>query len=121
MRFILLSTDLMLIAAAQGAADRRGVALTIHASVASATDQGDATAALAMIDLRTPGLNITDAVRGIRLAYDRARIVACGPHVHKQSLQAAVDAGCDEVITRGEFERRVDGLLAEVTASASRE
>jgi hypothetical protein len=38
--------------------------------------------------------------------------------VHKQSLEAAADAGCDEVITRGEFERRFDSLLAEITASA---
>jgi hypothetical protein len=40
--------------------------------------------------------------------------MACAPHVHEQSLAAAVAAGCDAVITRGQFEARVDAQLAQL-------
>ena len=44
------------------------------------------------------------------------RVMACGPHVHEASLARAVDAGCDEVATRGEFERRLNAALAELAS-----
>jgi DNA-binding NarL/FixJ family response regulator len=121
MQILFLSADLMMIAAAQGAADRRGVSLATRSCLDQVAETGVDAAALAFIDLRTPGLSIADAVPQIRRAHPRAKIVACGPHVHRQSLKAAAEAGCDEVITRGEFERRFDGLLAELTASADLE
>jgi hypothetical protein len=34
--------------------------------------------------------------------------------VHTEALEAAAAAGCDEVITRGQFERRFDALLAKL-------
>ncbi len=39
------------------------------------------------------------------------RIVACGPHVQKARLQAARDAGADEVLTRGAFDHSLPDLL----------
>jgi CheY-like chemotaxis protein len=118
MQAVLLSSDLMLIASAQGAADRRGVGLVTASSFDQNPTGSSPAASLVLIDLRAVGLDIAETVPRIRNSYPKARIVACGPHVHKQSLEAAADAGCDEVITRGEFERCFDNLLAQITASA---
>jgi CheY-like chemotaxis protein len=122
MQAVLLSSDLMLVAAAQGAADRHGVALRSAASAEQALEAcGDGYVTLVVIDLRTPGLDVSAFVPRVRQrAKPQAAVVACGPHVHKQSLAAAAAAGCDEVITRGEFDRRIDALMAELTALAAK-
>jgi hypothetical protein len=39
------------------------------------------------------------------------RVVAFGPHVHEERLAAARNAGCDEVVSRGEFFARLDAIV----------
>jgi DNA-binding response OmpR family regulator len=39
------------------------------------------------------------------------RVLAWGPHVEKTLLQAARDAGADEVLTRGAFEHSMEDVL----------
>ena len=127
MQAVLLSSDLMLVSVAQGAADRHGAILAVAGNVEQAVAAiGDEATGLVVIDLRLPGLDVAAFVRRVRGAKppatadlrQAAKIVACGPHVHKQSLAAAA-AGCDEVITRGEFDGRIHTLLAELTAPAA--
>lgn len=120
MQVVLFSADLMLVAAAQGAADRRGVQLVSAANAERALDAvRDETARIVVIDLKAPGLQVGQLVPQLKLAASKdVTIVACGPHVHEQSLAAAAAAGCDEVITRGQFERGIDALLAKLTARA---
>jgi CheY-like chemotaxis protein len=111
----------MMIAAAQGASDRHGIELTAAGNSEQAVTLSDAASAVA-IDLRTPGLDVEALVPRLReAAQPQAAIVACGPHVHTESLAAATSAGCDAVITRGQFERRFDALLAGLTARAAKE
>jgi CheY-like chemotaxis protein len=112
MHAILLTADLMLISAAQGAADRHDAELTVAPNAAAVSDaMRRRPAQLVLIDLRTPGLDIHELVPTVRDLASDASIVACGPHVHEASLAKAAAAGCDEVITRGEFERRLDATL----------
>jgi DNA-binding NarL/FixJ family response regulator len=115
MQAILLSSDLMLMSTAQGAADRHGVGLVAANGAEQAIQlcSEDGTR-LVVIDLRLPGLDVADLVARVRSAKPRAAVVACGPHVHTQSLAAATAAGCDAVFTRGEFDRRIDGLFATI-------
>jgi CheY-like chemotaxis protein len=122
MQVILLSADLMMISAAQGAADRHGVSLAVAGSGERAITLCDCDTALVAIDLRTPELDVAAVVPSVRdRAKPRAAVVACGPHVHTEALAAAAAAGCDEVITRGQFERRFDDLLAALTAPAAKD
>jgi CheY-like chemotaxis protein len=130
MRAVLLSGDLMLVSSAQGAADRHGVRLITAVSEEQALEaMRDAAARLVVIDLRLPGLDVAAFVSRVRSAkpwvdgarHEQAAVVACGPHVHEEALAAAAAAGCDEVITRGQFERRIDALLAELMAPAAKE
>ena len=111
MRVVLLSPDLMLVSAAQGAADRHGVDLTVAPDAGSAVKACE-DARLVVVDLRTPGINIESLMAELRGAATNVRVMACGPHVHEATLARAAAAGCDEVVTRGEFERRLDAALA---------
>jgi CheY-like chemotaxis protein len=117
MRFILLSSDLMLMSAAQGAADRHGATVAAVGDAAGVAERCAAeTIELVAIDLRTPGLDVSGVVKQIRNAAPQAVILAGGPHVQRDSLAAAVAAGCDEVVTRGQFEGRLDALVARLAA-----
>jgi CheY-like chemotaxis protein len=112
MNILLLSADLMLASAAHGTASRHG------AQLHSASDANGAIAicekfevALIVVDLRTPGLDIGALTASLKRAAEPPYILACAPHVHEASLAAARSAGCDEVVSRGEVERRLDGAM----------
>jgi len=63
-----------------------------------------------ILDLETPGLNITTLVEEVR-ADTEAPIVAYGPHVQAEQLRRAGAAGCD-VLTRGSFSSSIDDVLS---------
>ena len=70
-------------------------------------------AALVLVDLTTRGLDIASLVERARaLADSRPTIIAYGPHVHEAVLVAAEAAGCDQVLSRGQFMARVDASIA---------
>jgi hypothetical protein len=39
-------------------------------------------------------------------------IIAFGPHVHEALLDAATQAGCDEVFSRGQFFAQLDEIIS---------
>ncbi len=108
----------MLAAASQGAASRHAAELIVapHAEAALRACGEDAVRLLA-IDLRTPRLDVAALMAELRASCPGGvHVLAFGPHVHEASLAAAEAAGCDEVATRGEFERRLDAALARLAA-----
>jgi hypothetical protein len=48
------------------------------------------------------------------------RVVAWGPHVAKDLLQAARDAGADSVMTRGSFDHDLEEILLRLQSAAPR-
>ncbi len=73
---------------------------------------------LVMLDLQTPGLEIAVAVPAIKAALPQAKIVAYAAHVLEATLEAASAAGCDEVLTRGRFDREIEALVATASRAA---
>lgn len=77
--------------------------------------------ALAMI-ARVKGRGIGHQASGISIKQDPAaaslpiRVLAFGPHIEKNTLQAARDAGADDVLTRGAFDHHMDGVLTKLAA-----
>jgi DNA-binding response OmpR family regulator len=118
MRVVLLSGDLMLASAAQGAANRRRAALVVAPDAATAiAASADSDSRLMVVDLRSRALDLEALVKALRgAAATQVHIMACGPHVHEATLARAAAAGCDEVVTRGEFERRLDATLARLAS-----
>jgi DNA-binding NarL/FixJ family response regulator len=120
MTAVLFSTDLVAASAAAGAAARVKAPLTTALSLADLqTRLASAPARLVVVDLSTPGLNIHELVPLLRAAAPSARILAFGPHVHEARLAAARTAGCDEVVSRGQFHSRMEQIFAQVAAPAT--
>jgi CheY-like chemotaxis protein len=110
---LLITSDLACSSNVAGAAKHAGVELRTALGLAAIEGKlGPVCPSLAILDLSTAGLNPRELVPQLRprLA-DGARIIAFGPHVHAAALAAAREAGCDLVVSRGEFHARVDDYL----------
>jgi DNA-binding NarL/FixJ family response regulator len=113
MKALLLSSDLAVAARVSDEARRLGAELawapTFEALVARAEA---AEAALCVIDLAAPGLDVAAAIAGCKALASRPAVVAFGPHVHEARLAAAKAAGCDAVFSRGQFYGQLREILA---------
>lgn len=101
---LLVSPDLMLTSRVAGLVATIGGALET-VSLCTAQPKG-AAFDLVLIDLgslRPPADELLAQLRGTLSQPTAPRIVAFGPHVHKDRLQAALDAGADDAISRGEL------------------
>ena len=114
MNAILLSTDLMISSHVAGAAMRSGTQVRTASSVAALLEQAaEGQPSLVILDLSMPGIDPTQLVPQLKsLPVPTATIAAFGPHVHAARLEAAAAAGCDVVMSRGQFHAQVDALLA---------
>jgi hypothetical protein len=121
MAVVFVSSDLMAASRVEGSATRLNVPLRTAMSMESAAaSTADGKVELLIIDLASIRTNIAAAVSLLRIvAAPPARILAFGPHVHARMLDAAKDAGCDEVITRGQFFSGLDAILAAYAPSRS--
>lgn len=113
MRLLLVSTDLTVLARVEGPAHRCAASLTTAADMdqamaRAATEQPD----VVILDLTNPKINVGTLVKSLRSsASNRPRIIAFGPHVHEERLEAARQAGCDEVLSRGGFFGQIDAIV----------
>jgi DNA-binding response OmpR family regulator len=115
MAVVLLSADLMAASRVEGAARRVGANLRTVADVeAAAACCAERPVALVIVDLGTTGLNVATVVQRLKAdaGENPPQIVAFGPHVHEALLAAADAAGCDEVLSRGEFLAQLDAVFA---------
>jgi CheY-like chemotaxis protein len=68
---------------------------------------------LVLIDLSISNLDPRTLVAQLKaIAMPPRAIIAYGPHVHEERLAEAAAAGCDEVLTRGQFSARMEETLA---------
>ena len=106
-----LTGDLLFSSRVSGAAANLGVDLQIVVSVTQLLQRAAADCKLVLIDLTLSSLELDAAVQAVRERMPQARIVAYGPHVQEALLTAAAAAGCDEVMSRGQFDREFPRLL----------
>ena len=114
MQVVLLSSDLMVVSKVQGAAAQSGATVRAFSNPALAIETcGEAQADVLIVDLAMQSLDLGSVVSQLKADTTRStRVVAFGPHVHEDRLAAAREAGCDVVISRGQFFATVDALLA---------
>lgn len=110
-----LTSDLLFSSRVAGAASNLGVDLQVVGSVAQLLQRANVSidCKLVLVDLTLSSLELDAAVQAIREHLPQAKIVAYGPHVHEERLAAAAAAGCDEVLSRGQFDREFGRLLRE--------
>lgn len=102
---VALVRDLMFASRVRGAAPDAVVAQRAAGVVEAA---GRATT-LAIVELEAGGA--LEAVRALRERCPEARLIAFGPHVMEEALEAAREAGA-EVLPRGAFVKRLPELVA---------
>ena len=113
MTALALVTDLMTQSQISGAAARTGVTVETAGTAESLLAKlAGGQARLVVLDLSQTGLDPAELVPRLKAAMaEGSTILAFGPHVHKQRLTAAAEAGCDVVISRGQFHAEMDALL----------
>ncbi len=113
MTVVLLSSDLTVLSRVEGAATRVGKKVRIAANESQAAELCNVDEASTLIvDLSMPSIDI--AALNVQLKSNKAaatRVVAFGPHVHEERLAAARNAGCDLVVSRGQFFSQLDAIL----------
>jgi len=65
-----------------------------------------------LIDLAAPALDAVNAIRAIKASDQKATIVVgYVDHTRAEVMEAARAAGCDQVLSKGEFARRLPEFL----------
>jgi len=113
MHVLMITTDLMLSSQAKGAARRAGCELQVVANVDAALQVvARRHTRLVVLDLGTSGIDPSRVVPQLRSgAAKEIAVVALGPHVQKQRLDAARAVGCDRVVSRGQFHSRAQDIF----------
>lgn len=113
MAAFLLTTDLVFSSRVAQAARSTGLQLT----VASSTDavlqhvSNSKSPRLLILDLSAADCDLPRIVAEIRQLPSPPAVVAYASHVLGPLLQKARQAGCDQVLTRGQFANRLDELM----------
>ena len=111
-RILLVSSDLMASSRLAGVARGLGDTLDVRASLAAVA--ADTPYDVVLIDIQScPDPSATIA-QGRQTAGAAGKVVAFGPHVWRERLEAAVAAGADEAATRGEVMEGLAALLNRV-------
>lgn len=118
MDVVLLTSDLAVVSRVEGAARQVGAGVRVAANAAQAlTHCSNATTRALILDLSTPALDLETIQRMAADTNRSIRIVAFGPHVHEDRLTAARAAGCDLVLSRGQFFRDLNEIISKCDAA----
>lgn len=121
---LLITSDLACLSSVSGAARRVGSDLRTAMTIAAIDEKlSEEPPAMVILDLSTAGLKVSELVPKLRARLsEKVRTLAFGSHVHTAQLAAARAAGCDLVVSRGEFHARMDDFLRPpVQANAPRQ
>ena len=111
----LFSNDLIVAAPIENAARQAGLGCRTLSPSQSDSLTAETPATILFLDLSAID-NVVELVATIRAEYGSVPIVAFAPHVHVDKLAAAQEAGCDQVLSRGQFHRGAAALIAEAAA-----
>ncbi len=111
MNVLLVSGDLMIHSMVEGAVRAIGAELVVASGATCVTQATTHAPQFVLLDLGGNLPELAELVPQLRTAAPVAKLIAFGPHVHAAKLTAARAAGCDEVLTRGQFHAGIGELL----------
>jgi CheY-like chemotaxis protein len=108
-----VTKDLFFASRITAAARGMGAAMHVVPSIEElAAAPVDADCSLVLLDLDTPGVDLAAVVAEARRRGESGLpVIAFGSHVHEARLEAARQAACDLVLTRGQFDRQATEIL----------
>ena len=102
-------------AEANSQGQRAGLAVDVATSLSDGVQKAAACDyRLVVIDLASARGKIAELVIAAKTRSASAEVIAFGPHVQDALLEAAQAAGCDRVLTRGQFHAQAGKILAEL-------
>lgn len=101
MKLVFLSNDLFFAGRVRGACQLKGLEFVFSGKLPEAAEQSDV--GMIAVDLSAPGNVASKVVPLARERFPEAKLIAYAPHVHKDDLASATEAGFDTVMTRGQF------------------
>jgi len=115
---VVLCADLFFTSQIEATARAAGIPLHLVESATAAVDQATASAASRLlVDLSTPGLDPHALMKLLRAGAAAAgpgtcpQVIGFGPHVQKDLLDAARQAGFDQVMPRSRFSAELSSIL----------
>jgi CheY-like chemotaxis protein len=111
MAVLYLTKDLFFASRVTATARSLAGEVRVISSVEELLTEANENCRLVLIDLDAPGADPAAIAMGLRQQEAAPRIIAFGSHVHESRLQAARQAGCDVVLTRGQFDRQMAEIL----------
>lgn len=109
---IYLTSDLFFSSRVTSLARQQGWPLELAPSVDAARGKAEGgDLVLLIIDLGKFAAQIPELLSELRPRFPDLHVVAYGPHVDEAALQAARQAGCDEVLSQGQFNQMAGAIL----------
>lgn len=119
MSVLFLTQDLMFSSRLAQAGQRAGVTVRVLGNPDALVDVTTTDSpGLVILDISTPGLDVEQAVASIRSVGEGTTVIAYGPHVHHERLEAAQSAGCDVVLSKGQFNSQIDTIVSRHASGA---
>jgi CheY-like chemotaxis protein len=114
---LLVSRDLFFTSRVTGTADLLGIEVQVAADVQTAAERlAVAQFGCIFIDLADTGLDVAAFFAQLPSG-EHPPVIAFGSHVATARLQAARDAGCDQVLPRSRFSAELSDLLKKYCAA----
>ncbi len=110
---LLLSNDLIFTSRIQQAANHAGVECLVVQDEVAMCAASDNQPSTVFIDLQALGDMSLSAIQAASKALPEARIIAFGPHVQADLLEAARQAGANLVLPRSAFVQQLPSLLSD--------
>ncbi len=113
---LLVTKDLFFVPTLRAAAEKLGVEVVTVLSLDSPklmTLAADDISACVLDLSSTPVNRIAAAVATLRARFPHSHQIAFGPHVQELRLNAAKEAGCQPVLTRGQLSGQIDRWMPE--------
>jgi CheY-like chemotaxis protein len=120
MLILFFTTDLVFPSRVAGSAANIGARMETAASqnaflkIIQAAKSADT---VVLLDLATAGIDPAQLIATLKACSPPPRaVIAFGPHVHEAKLAAARAAGCDLVLSRGQFDAQIGAILEQFAA-----
>jgi CheY-like chemotaxis protein len=113
MQAIYLTTDLFFSSRIVSLARQQGWDMHLVGNSAAVLQRATSAAPLQLllIDLQHSNVNLAELISTLRPQHPQLRVIAYGPHVDEALLENARQAGCDQVLSRGQFNQQASSLL----------
>ena len=123
MRIVFFTTDLVFPSRVAGIARRLNVPLDVVASgeaILAKISADTEPPLVVLLDLNCALVDVGRTMLQLKSLPCPPKTIAFGPHVHEAKLAAAHEAGCDVVLTRGQFDVQMEAVLERFLTDSNR-